>query len=349
MPELSIIIPTLNEARTLPHLLMDIARQRDLDAEILIADGGSTDNTLQIARDQGLRLVQTDAGRGRQMNAAARQAQGSYLLFIHADSRLGTPYQLHRALNLLRDTDGPGHRTAGHFPIRFDIAHPALAYRYMSAKSALNRRHCQNGDQGLLLHRAFFDHLGGFDESLPFFEDFHIAERIHTRGHWITLPGVLRTSPRRFKSEGLGRRYLLMGLMVTAEAAQIPQFLREAPAVYPHQAGSQRLLMTPYFRLFADIARRRGLRGSWQALLRIGRLSRLHWWQCFFWLDVTLGLKRRPCLRVYDRIIYPLTAHRLGDTMSGLLAWVVGMWLLRPYFRFQERADLKPPTPESCP
>ena len=348
---LSIIIPTLNEAESLPRLLEDIARQHNLQAEIIVADGGSSDATIEIAKQHQAQIVSSEPGRAKQMNAAAAQASGDYLLFLHADSRIESPYLLQRALNALKATDGYGHRTAGHFSLHFERTgqQHETAYRYMETKSSFNRRHCQNGDQGLLLHRAFFSVLGGFDESLPFFEDFRIAERIHAIGHWITLPGHLTTSARRFEIEGLRARYLLMGLIVTAQESKIPEFVEQAPSIYSAQDETGRLLLTPYFRTFGKIARARGLRGTWQALKNIGHLSRLHWWQCFFYFDNVLKLKKRPFLRSYDRVIYPLTANIIGDRLSACLAWVVGMWLLRPYFRLREHSALKPPPSESLP
>lgn len=348
MPQLSIIIPTLNEAEHLPDLLADLAAQHDLEAEILIADGGSTDGTLEIADSRGAQshdttVIKSAPGRGRQMNAAAAQAKADYLLFLHADCRLPKPRLLANALQHLRREDAGAYRSAGHFPLHFErnSKQHELAFRYMEGKTLLNRRHCQNGDQGLLLHRAFFGHLGGFDESLPFFEDFRIAERIHEKGRWITLPGHLTTSARRFEREGVRARYLLMAFIVIAQKADIPEFMEQAPDAYACQDATGHLLLTPYFRTFAGIARQRGLRGAWRALLNIGRLSRHHWWQCFYFLDTLFSLRSQPFLRFYDRAIYPLSANRAGDAITAVLAWVVGMWLLRAYFRLREHDALR--------
>lgn len=346
-PLLSVIIPCLNEADNLPDLLSDLQKQRRLHLEILLADGGSTDNSPAIARQHGARVIESAAGRGLQMNTAVHQARGDWLLFLHADSRLDDIRLLSRALRTLQTTqDKAGHqRIAGHFPLHFMRENPRrnrLLFRYMEAKTALNRPYCVNGDQGMLLHRDYFNALGGFDSSLPFLEDLRLAQRISHRGdipgQWLTLPGLLQTSARRFETEGAHQRYLLMTLIVIAATADIPEFLERSPDIYRHHDQGGRLLLTPYFRLYACILRERGYVNS---LMRVGRLGRYHWWQAFFWLDVALGLQRRPCLWVYDRIIYPLTANPLGDAFSALFAWVVGMGLLRPYLRIREHRALK--------
>ncbi len=348
-PILSVIIPCLNEAATLPLLLQDLDRQRHIDLDVLVADGGSTDESPEQARRFGARLIQAGRGRGAQMNKAAGQARGDWLLFLHADSRINDEQLLADALRTLRQaqTTADDKRIAGHFRLHFDRQRPhhqRLLFRYMEAKTALNRPYCVNGDQGMLLHRDYFQELGRFDESLPFLEDLRLAERVthkgRATGHWITLPGKLTTSARRFETEGAGR-YLLMAFIVIAEAADIPEFIAQSPRLYQSQDATGRLLLTPYFRLFADIARQRGLHGTWQALLNIGHLSRLHWWQLFFLLDVTFRLKRQPVLWFYDHVVHPLTANRLGDAITAAMGWVFGMWLLRPYFRLREHQALK--------
>lgn len=348
-PLLSVIIPCINEATTLPPLLNDLHNQRRIHLEVLVADGGSADGSVELARRLGARLIESSPGRGRQMNAAARQARGDWLLFLHADSRLTSLRQLRYALRRLQQAQAAaGHRRiAGHFPLRFQVADRQrhdLLYRYMEAKTRLNRPYCANGDQGLLIHREYFDALGRFNESLPFLEDLRLAERITHRGDatgcFITLPGTLRTSARRFEAEGAAR-YLLMALIVIAEAADIPEFIEQSPRLYQRQDRTGRLLLTPYFRLFASIARQRGLRGSWRALMNIGHLARYHWWQLYFFCDFVLRLQRRPFLWTYDHLIHPLIANPLGDAVTAVQAWVVGLWLLRPYFRVREHKALK--------
>ncbi len=344
MSELAVIIPALNEAQRLPALLAALNQQTGLDREIVVADGGSTDGTAQRAQQAGTRVVVTAPGRGRQMNAAARTVSAAYLLFLHADSCPEPADALAQALSALRSVQRQsGHRrVAGHFSLRFERSSPRahrLGYRYMEEKSTLNRPYCQNGDQGLLISADYFRELGGFDESLPYFEDLRLAERIHATGSWITLPGVMRSSARRFEQEGFLARYRLMGLMVAAHGMGLQAFFERAP-LYSTQA-SQHLLLTPYLDLLRQLARELGWRESWRRLLRLGRFSRQHWWQLFFLCDVVLrpwlGAGRYPVLRFYDRLIYPLTANRLGDAFTAVLAWLYGMCWLRLSFALRER------------
>lgn len=346
MPELSVIIPTLNEAQQLPRLLALLNRQTGLQLEIIVADGGSSDATPVQAQTAGITLVRSAAGRGRQMNAAARTASAPYLLFLHADTYCEATDTLVKALAALRrEQQAAGQqRIAGHFALRFDRSEAGahrFGYRYMEEKSALNRPYCQNGDQGLLLSAAYFNELGGFDESLPFFEDLRIAERIHATGRWITLPGVLRSSARRFEQEGFLARYRLMGLTVAAHGMGLQQFFQRAPQLYQHHHQSGGLLLSPYLRRFREIAHELGWRHTWRHLLRLGRFSRQHWWQLFFLADVALrpwlGPGRYPLLRFYDSMIYPLMANPLGDALTAVLAWLYGMVWLRLSFRLREK------------
>ncbi len=190
-PVLSIIIPTLNEAETLPGLLGDLRLQQDISFEILVGDGGSVDATRTVAESRGATFIAAPRGRGVQMNMAAAHARGQYLLFVHADSRLDDPRLLCTALMALKEAARSTPLIAGHFPLRFIRTQKghALAYRYMEAKSALNRVNTTNGDQGMLLSRTFFEQMGGFDQQLPFLEDQRLAEQVRLRGGWITLPG----------------------------------------------------------------------------------------------------------------------------------------------------------------
>ena len=112
---LSVIIPALNEADHLPELLRDLQTQRDISLEIIIGDGGSSDATQTIADAFGVRWVQSQRGRGVQMNAAVQQASGAYYLFMHADSRIEDPYLLRNALEALQHEARENPWVAGHF------------------------------------------------------------------------------------------------------------------------------------------------------------------------------------------------------------------------------------------
>lgn len=341
--QLSVIIPALNEADHLPALLADLGSQQDLALEIIIGDGGSTDATEAIAGSRGARFVRCPRGRGAQMNAAAQQASGDYFLFLHADSRLDDPRLLGKALEALLAAELEHPRVAGHFRLRFMRSgrYNALAYRYLEGKTALNRAGTTNGDQGMLLSRAFFHHLGGFDHSLPFLEDQRLAEKIRSFGRWVTLPGSLSTSARRFESEGFHRRYLLMGVIMGLYSIGEWTFFTRAPEVYRVQEETGRLQLAPIFGLlWSMVCREWGLAGTLRTFYRLGRYIRENSWQLFFFFDVwlrpLLGPGRYPLLRFHDRIVAPCTDFRLLNGLTGLCCFVWYLGVLAPFFHLQE-------------
>ena len=342
-PLLSVIIPALNEAENLPALLADLRRQRGPALEVIVGDGGSTDGTREVVTAAGGRLVAARRGRGAQMNAAAAVACGELFLFLHADSRLPEPDLLAGAVAALQRAAMVTPRVAGHFRLCFirTAAGPDLAYRFLEAKTALNRVNTTNGDQGLLLSGRFFHELGGFDESLPFLEDQRLAEQIRRRGVWLTLPGELRSSARRFETEGFHRRYLLMGIMMGMHSVGMHDFFLRAPGVYRLQQDTGRLRLSPYFALLWSMVRRDwGWAETPRVFLRLGRYIRQNAWQPFLfvdvWLQPILGASRSPLLALHDRFIAPILACRPVDAVVGLGCFVWYMGVLTLWFRLTE-------------
>jgi len=345
-PLLTVIIPALNEAETLPALLTDLRRQDGVSLEIIVGDGGSLDATRSVAESFGVQWMRTARGRGAQMNAAAQRATGDYYLFLHADSRIDDPDLLGNALRTLRIAESDSPRVAGHFRLRFmrSTKQNALAYRYIEAKTALNRPGTTNGDQGLLLAAAFFRHLGGFDQTLPFLEDQRLAEKIRAQGRWITLPGVLKTSARRFESEGFHRRYLLMSMMMGMHGIGELAFFERAPGVYRQQQETGRLRLSPFFGLIWRMIRHDwGLAGTLRSFYRLGRYIRRNSWQPFFFVDVALrpllGTEGSPFLDFHDRRVAPRTDWRILNALAGLLCFIWYMGILAPFFRLTEMAQ----------
>ena len=342
-PELAVIVPVLDEAGHLPRLFGDLRRQERVESEIILGDGGSRDASRAIAEAEGVGWVEYPRGRGVQMNHAAASATAPFLLFLHADTRLTRGDQLARALDALRAAERHASSpVAGHFSLRFERrrhAHTRL-YRFMEAKSALNRPGTFNGDQGLLLRADFFRALGGFDASLPFMEDQRIGQRIHARGQWITLPDPLRTSARRFEDEGLYRRYLLMGIMVGCEHAGMHEFFERAPHVYRTHADSRRLALGPFLDLLAECLRNRPPAERRQVWRAVGAHVADNLWQPFFLRDALSGAppERTRWLDAFDR---HLGRHAAGPTMAALLGVstrIALLGLLRPWLRWSERA-----------
>lgn len=270
----------------LPAMLDTLRAQQGLRLEIVVADGGSADATVAVAQAAGATVVHAARGRAAQMNAGRRAARAPFLLFLHADSRIESSVLLRDALRALRRVGRGDARVAGHFPLIFERTGPGheRLFRYMEGKTRLNRPYTINGDQGLLIGADWFDRLGGYDESLPFMEDQRLAARIFSGGRWLLLPGQLRTSARRFEREGHYQRYLLMGLMMSMEAAGARQFFARAPAIYRQQAQAEGAPLWPYARL----AGQELLRGGPAASLRLGRFLLDNAWQLRLILDVLL-------------------------------------------------------------
>jgi len=273
------------------------------------------------------------------MNAAALKASGEYFLFLHADSRIDDPHLLCNALHSLMAAQSEPDRIAGHFRLRFirTTELNAMAYRYAEEKTAFNRVNTTNGDQGLLLSREFFRHLGGFDERMTFLEDQRIAEKIRSQGKWITLPGYLKTSARRFEAEGFHRRYILMSMLMGLHSIGAEEFFARAPGVYQLQQETGTLLLSPFFALIWQMMRKEwGLRGSIRIFYLLGRYIRQNSWQMFYFFDIRfrplLGAERYPFLHFHDRVFAPCTNFRVCNALTGLLCFLWFMGILAPFF-----------------
>ncbi|MCB1758996.1 MAG: TIGR04283 family arsenosugar biosynthesis glycosyltransferase [Gammaproteobacteria bacterium] len=336
---LAVIIPTLNESDSLGALLDQLGQQRNIDLQIIVADGGSGDGTATVASSRCVELSRSEPGRGRQMNQAAKLARAPFLLFLHADSRLTADDQLIRALQALEESIDALEcdRVAGHFALHFRRSRSGngLAYRYYERKSTLNRAECTNGDQGFLLSRHLFEELGGFDESLWFLEDQRLAERLRQSGRWITLPGVLETSARRFEKEGLGRRMILSALIMNFHSMELEAFFHGADCIYRNQDRTGRLQLAPIFALIHRLNREAGLRATHQRWRATGHYVLGHAWQLFFFLDVLIDRgstgSRQPFLRLHDHIFRPLTNFAPFDYLTAALTWI---WYRVSWARF---------------
>lgn len=329
MNQLQIVIPCVNEAQALPRLLRDLNGQLNVEYQLRVADGGSTDDTVTIAEQAGATVLSGARGRGRQMNAAAHGIDDGYLLFLHADSRLESRHQLEQALAMIRTARRtlPGEPVAGHFALRFEgqsRAHAAL-YEHMECKTRLNRRLTINGDQGVLIHAGDFHALGGFDESLPFLEDLRFAHRVFERGHWIRLPGALHTSARRFEAEGPRRRYLLMGLIGTMNEVGLHAFFDDTDALYAEQRDARQLDLQPWVsrarRLLLSGGPRRVLRNLW----RLGRATRDQFWHLPYWIDRWREQRvPGPAMQRWDRHL----VRWLNNPIGTALGMFVGVLLI---------------------
>ena len=201
-PMIGVVIPTLNEAEFLPALLGDL-RRVVVPLDIVIADGGSTDGTVAAASAAGVRTMTAPRGRASQMNAGAKTAAGSWLLFLHADSRL--PSQGRRAL--LTAVVDQSDLQAAVFGFAIDL--PPGWKRFIELGQAIRQAlyGLPYGDQGLLVRRELFEAVGGFPD-LPLLEDVAALRVLRRRANVRTLPGAILTSGRRYRRDGVVRTWL---------------------------------------------------------------------------------------------------------------------------------------------
>ena len=212
-PLVSVLIPTLDEARELPHLLDDLAALPGR-WETIVADGGSCDATRQIAQQHASRprVVVHAGGRAAQLNAAAKVATGDVLLFLHADSRL--PAGAYESLTV---ADQEPDVVGGNFALRFDDGRGRFE-RLLGAVYRLQRRHgLYYGDSSVWATRVAFDALGGYRE-IAIMDDYDFVRRLERLGATRCLPGPATTSARRWRAAGVPRTvfawFVIRGLYV---------------------------------------------------------------------------------------------------------------------------------------
>ena len=206
---LGVIIPTLDEEEALPLLLGDLESLR-LPLEIVVADGGSSDRTLEVARDRGAIAVRTSPGRGRQMNAGARALETPWVLFLHADSRL--PPETGEALRHWLENPSPCE--AAHFA--FGLDREGFWWGLLERGQRFRERltGLTYGDQGLLLSRSLYEEMEGIPE-IPLMEDVEIVRRLRRGGGLDRIEAPVITSPRRYRSEGPVRAWLRNATLIS--------------------------------------------------------------------------------------------------------------------------------------
>jgi rSAM/selenodomain-associated transferase 2 len=200
--DLSIIVPTLDEADGIAAALTALGPLRARGVEIVIADGGSRDSTVERARALADRIVMAPRGRGAQMNAGAAAATGRVLLFLHADTRL--PGDADR---LVCDGLARSGRAWGHFDVRIDGAHLLLPVVAAAMNLRTRATGVATGDQAMFMTRDAFG--PGFPD-IPLMEDIAMAKRLKRRGPPLRLAGPAVTSGRRWERHGVLRTVLLM-------------------------------------------------------------------------------------------------------------------------------------------
>jgi rSAM/selenodomain-associated transferase 2 len=193
---ISAVIPVLNAAATLPQALA-MLRGSAMFAETLVVDGGSTDDTVALAKSAGAQVIAAPRGRGGQLAAGAAAASGDWLFFLHADCRLEPGWE--QATEAFLAVPGAESR-AGYFDLALDD--PAPAARRLECIVAWRCRvlALPYGDQGLLIARCLYDEVGGF-APLPLMEDVEIVRRLGRR-RLARIGASCFTSAQRYRRDG---------------------------------------------------------------------------------------------------------------------------------------------------
>ena len=212
--QFSIIVPVFNEAplirRSVAHL-----RERAPGAEIIVADGESTDGTADLAAGFCDRLVMSQRSRATQMNVGAHSARGDILWFVHADAEL--PLRcLDEIGRIMEDSNVVG----GYFRIRLPSnAVYRLTDSFAHYAGILLRMRC--GDHGIFCRRSAFTDIGGFPE-VPLMEDVEFFRRLHRYGRVTYSDKRIVVSPRRYERIGPARLTLAYGLIAMLYTFGVP-------------------------------------------------------------------------------------------------------------------------------
>jgi rSAM/selenodomain-associated transferase 2 len=192
---ISVIVPVVNEQEQLATTLSYV--QLAPGDELIVVDGGSTDQTLEIARKFTPDVLSSPPGRARQMNLGAAHATGDILLFLHADTLLPP-----ESANAIRHAMRTPEVTGGAFRLVINPTTPAL--RLIAWGANLRSRFAQlpYGDQALFVRRHIFEALGGYADE-PFLEDVQLVRAMRRYGRVILVPHAVQTSGRRWLQEGV--------------------------------------------------------------------------------------------------------------------------------------------------
>ena len=205
MSKYSVIIPTLNEEKYLPPVLEQL-KSIDEDLEIIIADGGSEDNTLKIAERFNVKICKSEKGKGIQLNNGAGCATGDVLIFLHADTFLPV-----NAFSLINEYLLVRRVHIATFKMKFDKQ--SLLMDIYSWFTKFDSIFTTFGDQAIVIRRDFFNKLNGFP-NLTIFEDVELCRKARSKTKIYKLPAFVTTSARRFELRGILKNQLLNGLYI---------------------------------------------------------------------------------------------------------------------------------------
>lgn len=212
MPAFSVLVPTLNEAAHIAKTLDAARAALGGDAEYLVADGGSTDDTVALAAAWGAQVIRAPRGRGRQLDAALRAARADICILLHADTLLpaGAHTQIRAAM---RKSVG------GAFLLRFDDEQLQWLARAINLRTRV--LHSATGDQAIFARREVLLALGGIPR-IELFEDVRLWKKLKRAGRTQLLAAEVTTSARLWRSFGTWRVILLHARLRLLHALGVP-------------------------------------------------------------------------------------------------------------------------------
>ncbi len=205
---LSVIIPVYNESEGISGLLTYLNTElKDSDSEIIVVDGGSTDNTVQLCEKHGVNVLVCDKkGRASQMNFGALKANGDVYYFLHADSYPPKGF-LEDILNQIEyGVD------AGCYQLNFSPNNRVLSFYAWFTQFNLNI--FRFGDQSLFVSKKVFEGIGGFDERLKVMEDQKIVRDLKKVGKFTIINKKVTTSSRKYFQVGLIKLQIIFTLIL---------------------------------------------------------------------------------------------------------------------------------------
>ncbi len=216
-PMISIIIPVINEERYLGRLLKYLAQHTSKKEikEILVVDGGSTDDTIIVARNFGATVIKSKKGRAKQMNTGAKSASGELLYFLHVDTFPPVDFAYHI---LMAQKNGS---EAGCFRMRFDSQSRFL--KFFAWFTRINHPICRGGDQSLFISKDLFKKTNGFNEAYIIYEDVEFVARLYSKTDFRILPQYVKTSARKYRKKGMLRLQYHFGMI------HLKNYLGEGP------------------------------------------------------------------------------------------------------------------------
>jgi rSAM/selenodomain-associated transferase 2 len=210
----SVVIPVLGDAAHLGELLSRLHALAPPPEELIVVDGGASEDCRWICESARATYLQSPAGRGRQLREGAARATGAILWFLHADADPAVD-----AVARIRHAVAAGAH-GGYFRFRFS-GEPCLRKALLAALINLRARlGVPYGDQGLFMMRAAYEQAGGFADA-PLFEEVPLVRALRRAGRFDSVDAAIGVSPRRWERDGWVRRTLENRLLALAYMAGI--------------------------------------------------------------------------------------------------------------------------------